>query len=88
MTTPITNTAGQVALKYYQPAQVLAQQTPTGAGYVFQPKANISLAWVAPDDVGNLLQRKAGCNCGGKKRQAFSYANESDVRRWENGGGR
>ena len=85
----ITNPAGQVALKYYQPAKVLAQQTPTGAGYVFTPRANISLSWVEPGDVDNLLQRRAGCKCGGgRKKQAFSYANEDDVRRWQNGGGR
>lgn len=88
MTQPITNDAGQVALKYYQPAQVLAQNTPTGAGYAFAVRASISMSWVSPDDVGNLLARRAGCNCGGKKRQAFFYANEDDVRRWQNGGGR
>jgi hypothetical protein len=88
MTDPITNDAGQVALKYYQPAQVLAQGTPTGAGYAFAVRANISMSWVNPGDVGNLLARKAGCNCGGRKRQAFFYANEDDVRRWQNNGGR
>lgn len=89
MTDPITNDAGQVALKYYQPAQVLAQQTPTGAGYAFAVRANIAMSWVHPDDVENLLARRVGCNCGGsRKKQAFSYANESDVRRWTNGGGR
>jgi hypothetical protein len=89
MTQAITNDAGQVALKYYQPAQVLAQNTPTGTGYAFAVRASISMSWVAPDDVGNLLARRAGCNCGGsKKKQAFFYATESDVRRWVNGGGR
>lgn len=87
MTQPITNDAGQIALKYYQAAQVLAQQTPTGAGYAFAVRANIAMSWVDPDDVDNLLARRAGCNCGGRKRQAFFYANESDVRRWTNGGG-
>lgn len=78
-----------VALKYYQPTQVLVKATPTGKEYVFVPKANISMAYVDSEDVGNLLERKAGCNCGGSKRQqAFYEANESDIRRWENGGGR
>ena len=78
-----------VALKYYQPTQVLVKATPSGKEYVFVPKANISLAFVDPGDVDNLLGRKAGCNCGGSKRQqAFNYANEDDTRRWENGGGR
>jgi hypothetical protein len=78
-----------IALKYYQPMQVLVKATLSGKEYVFVPKANISLAYVDPDDIDNLLGRKAGCNCGGSKRQqAFSYANESDIRRWKNGGGR
>lgn len=82
------NAAGEVALKYYQPAQVLAQNTPSGKGYSFAVRASISMSWVDPGDVDNLLGRKAGCNCGGKRRQAFFYANEDDVRRWTNGGGR
>ena len=89
MSDPILNDSGQVALKYYQPAQVLAQGTPTGSGYSFAVRASIAMSWVHPDDVSNLLQRKAGCSCGGsKKKQAFYYANVDDVRRWENGGGR
>lgn len=78
-----------IALKYYQPAQILVQGTPTGKEYVFVPRANISMAFIDPDDVANLLGRRAGCNCGGSKRTpAFDYANESDIRRWNNGGGR
>lgn len=85
-----TNDAGQIALKYYQPSQVIAQNLPSGKdGYVFIPRANISLAWIDPQDVANLLDRRGGCNCGGSQKQrAFEYANESDVRRWTNGGGR
>jgi len=78
-----------VALKYYQPMQVLVKATPSGKEYVFVPRANIAMAYIDPDDVNHLLGRKAGCNCGGSRRQpAFSYANEDDQRRWENGGGR
>lgn len=78
-----------IALKYYQPTQVLVKATPSGKEYVFVPKANIALAFIDPDDVDHLLGRKAGCNCGGsKKGQAFYPANEDDVRRWNNGGGR
>lgn len=85
----ITNDQGQVALKYYQPAQVLSQATPSGKDYVFIPRASISMAWVEAEDVENLLARKAGCNCGGKqKKQAYTYASEDDTRRWTNGGGR
>ena len=75
-------------LKYYQPAQVLVKNTPSGSEYVFVVAANISLAYVDAKDVDSLLERKAGCNCGGRKRQqAFFMANEDDVRRWNNRGG-
>lgn len=84
----ITNDAGQVALKYYQPAQVISADTPSKKDYVFVVRASIAMAWVEAGDVANLLARKAGCNCGGgQKRQAYTYANETDVRRWTNGGG-
>lgn len=78
-----------VALKYYQPAQVLVQGTPTGKEYVFVPRANIAMAYVDPGDVDNLLGRKKVCGgCGGTVKQLFFRANESDIRRWNNGGGR
>lgn len=88
MSDPITNATGDIALKYHQPQnRVLIQKTPTGADYVFVCKANITLAWVNPDDVQHLLERRKHC-CGNNKKQVFFYANESDVRRWTNGGGR
>lgn len=84
----ITNDTGQVALKHYQPAQVIAQSNPSGNDYVFVPKANISLAFVRQEDIDSLLARKT-CACGGQNRKSrFLYANEDDVRRWSNGGGR
>lgn len=90
MSNPITNEANEVALKYYQPTQrvlVPANTTPTQTDYVFVCKANITLAWVKLDDVNNLLARRKNC-CGGHRKQTFFYANEDDVRRWTNGGGR
>lgn len=86
----ITNAAGEVALKYYQPTQrvlVPEETTPTKTAYVFVCQANITLAWVKPDDVDSLLSRRKNC-CGGHKRQLYYYANEDDVRRWTNRGGR
>ena len=86
----ITNGQNEVALKFYQPqARVLvpANTTPTQTDYVFLCKANITLAWVKPEDVDNLLARKKTC-CGGNQRPRFLHANEDDVRRWTNGGGR
>lgn len=77
----ITNEAGQIALKHRQPVQMLELSK-----YVFVVRANIALAWIEPINVEELLHRRAGC-CGGKA-QKYSPANESDVRRWTNGGGR
>lgn len=81
------NEAGQIALKYYQPAQVLVQQTPSGSDYVFVPKASISMAWINQEDVEEVLARYKKC-CGGHRKKSFMEANEQDVRIWTNGGGR
>lgn len=76
----ITNSAGDVAIRYYQPAQVLAKNTPTGKQYFFDVKMDVSMAWVDPKDVDNLLARKGGC-CN-KKRKLYDYANENAVGLW------
>lgn len=86
----ITNDAGQVALRIWPYDSKLVQETPSGNDYLFAWRANITMAFVDPQDVDNLLNRWCGCNCGdGKpKRKCFGYASEDEVRRWENGGGR
>ena len=77
----IANASQQVALKYRQPA------TRAELGkYAFVVRANISLAWIELGDIDFLIRRMGGC-CGGNQRM-YRYANESDVRRWTNGGGR
>lgn len=78
----IQNQAGQIAIKvqrHAHPRQV--------DQYIFVPRANISLAWIEPEDVPMVLtiKRKGCCN---KSQKEFQPANESDVRRWTNGGGR
>lgn len=77
---------GHTALKYYQsnPKYIMLGD---GTEYVFSPRANISLAWVLDEHVDQLLTKKKNC-CGGSKKPMFFLANESDVRRWTNGGGR
>lgn len=80
------NEAGDVAVKYRQPGQILLQHNPSGKEYVAVTEANICLAWVDPVDVDFILSKRGGC-CG-KKQQSFFLANESDVRRWKNRGGR
>lgn len=81
------NDIGQIALKYYQPGQILVQRTPSKTDYVFQTRANICMAWVNLEDVENILARNSRPCCGGHTKKIFSYANESDVRRWTNNGG-
>ena len=84
------NKIGEVALKMHPARQYYfgESRTATGREYVFVVRANISLAWVAADDEERILNTAVGSCCGGKKKYPFRLANESDVRRWSNGGGR
>lgn len=82
----ITNAAGQVALRYYQPAPVRIQNLPGGREYIAEVKAAISIAWIEPDDVTAVLAKRGGC-CN-RKRQLFDYASPDAVHIWTNGGGR
>ena len=79
------NEAGQIALRYRQPGNVLLTGNPSGKEYVAVTEANICMVWVDPEDVDHSLRKKDGC-CGGKQ-QSFHMANEDDVRRWTNKGG-
>lgn len=82
------NEGGQIAVKHIQPRRAhieIAGQLK----YVTTIKANISMTWVNPEDLADVLSKLGGCNCGGQKKQKqFLLANEDDVRRWSNGGGR
>jgi len=76
---------GLVAVKYYQ-------STPRNLRidneiYPFRVKARISMCWVKDEHVSRVLSTKKTC-CGGSKKRVFRLANESDVRRWTQGGGR
>lgn len=77
---------GEVAVKYRQPGRVLITGCPSKKEYVAITQANICLAWVDPIDVDFILAKRDGC-CG-KKQKSFLLANEADVRRWTNKGGR
>jgi hypothetical protein len=79
------NDKGEIALRYYQQDRILIQNTPSSKEYVAITEANICLVWVDPKDVDYILSKRGGC-CN-KQRQLFSFANESDVRRWTNRGG-
>ena len=78
------NQMSDVALRYYQPAQVLVNNTTTGNQYVFVVQHNVSMAFVDKADVANLLNRRGGC-CN-KKRRLFGLASDDIVRVWQEGG--
>lgn len=74
---PITNEAGQVAVKYLKqiPRYI---KLGNGHEYVFSVTRNISMSWVEPEDVPAVFNIKDGC-CGGAKKTAFVYVNERDM---------
>lgn len=82
---PETNAAGEVALRYYQ--TIPHTISVSGQQYAFVVRANICLAWIKPEHVAKVLSTTKRC-CGNSVKTVYHYANESDVRRWTNGGGR
>ena len=72
------------AIAYYQTIPHVVKVK--GNEYAFVVKANICLAWVKNEDALAVLALTKVC-CGGNKKTVYRYANESDVRRWTNGGG-
>ncbi len=86
---PIKNDVGQIAMRYQrqQGLTLNCQNSGEKQSYIFAIRANISLAWINEGDVPCALAKRGGC-CGAKKPGIIAYANESDVRRWNNGGGR
>lgn len=81
----ITNSEGQVAVRHLRLVPIRVQVG--GVTYLWSIRANISLAWVAPEHVDYVLSTKGGC-CGNKNKKVFVLADETHVRRWENNGGR
>lgn len=89
MADPVVNDDGQIALRYRRQQKAVVECGPHAdrRTYIFSMRANISMAWVKPEDVPCCLAVKGGC-CGQKKTGVIIYASETDVRRWTNGGGR
>lgn len=75
----IVNEAGEVALRW----NVLTQKyvRVRNNEYIFAIKANISLAWIKPEDVETVLGIRTIC-CGGTGNQSCHLASELDVKRW------
>ena len=81
----VENDDGMIAVKGYQsrPRKVRVGDDI----YIFTVRARISMCWVRPEHLERVLSEKKTC-CGGNRRRLFLIANESDVRRWTQGGGR
>ena len=77
----IVNDKGEVAIGYYQPVQKRVQLR-SGHAYVFNVNY-VSLGWIPPEDVTEVLQTPMGC-CGKKHPGAFFLVNENYVRRFLN----
>lgn len=75
---------GKIAIAYYQTIPHVIKVN--GINYAFTVKANICMAWVDQENSDAVLRVVKDC-CGGRKNTVYRYANESDVRRWTNGGG-
>jgi len=82
----VINENGDVAVKHTRLVPVHVKGA-DGREYIFSIRANITMAWIHPDDVDPLLSTLGGC-CGQKNKKVFRLANEDDVRRWTNNGGR
>jgi hypothetical protein len=78
----VTREDGYVAVQH-----IITNPTNTsisGTVYVFSPKFNVSLAWVAPEHLDKVLSVKAdrGCNCGGVKKNKFLLSSMINVNLW------
>lgn len=80
----VVNEEGQVAMRFMKQANSFVQCGQNG--YVFVVRANIAISYVNPEDLDCILGYRIGC-CGGRKKQAIFFADETHYRRWSNGGG-
>lgn len=76
---------GYVAMKRRNQGDIITPEI-GGNVYFFRTSANIAMAWIAPENIGQIL--KVRCGCCGNRNLCFTYANVSDVRRHSAGGGR
>jgi len=78
----VKNETGQIAIKHRRqtPKRVEVGKTV----YIFTPKFNVSLAWINPEHVDQVLRIKRDC-CGNGSRPIFTYAHQGDVNRWTTG---
>jgi hypothetical protein len=70
-----------VAMQFYQSVPKVVQ-VKDGTVYGFMVQNNISLAWVHPDHVQQILTTKRSC-CNGRSSVQFFIASEIAVRLWQ-----
>lgn len=75
---------GWVALQHRNSNAATVQMESDGTVYSFVPQHNVSLAWVNPIHVAQLLQVQAKICCG-KTANKFEYASQTNVCLWETG---
>lgn len=71
---------------YYQPVNKLITMG-DGTQYFFSVQKDISLAYVEPEHVDNLLNKRGGC-CGSNKKGIFRRATDQEIRIWNGWAGR
>ena len=76
----IVNEAGEVAMSFFQELPKVVRM-PDKTQYVFRPQHNVSIAFVRPEHVDEVLRHVHIC-CGGHKRNAFKFPNMGNVRLW------
>lgn len=79
----ITNDEGYVALQHYN-TNPKSVSTNDGTIYTFTPKHNVSLAWVRPEHVDEMLQKQQKICCG-KFARLCLVAGELNVKIWLTG---
>lgn len=75
---------GFVALQHRNSNPATVRIESNGHEYTFVPQYNVSLAFVAPEDVEPLLHVLARICCG-KMDYKFTYASQINVNLWSTG---
>jgi hypothetical protein len=77
---PEMNENGETAVVYFMPIQKMIT-LPSGKQYVFKVDRSISLAWIKPEDLDQMLDVRGGC-CGNTLNHIIRFASSSDVGLW------
>ena len=79
----ITNDEGYVALQHYNSNPKMVK-TADGTTYNFVPQHNVSLAWVSPEHVDEMMSKQQKICCGKHTKLCF-IASQTNVNIWNTG---